>query len=356
MYDCLLDATARAVPDPGWRAEVVDVARWSAARDGRLGRLRELGGVAVFGLRLRSVRATDGRPATAWRQGAVLGAALLLAIALADPANTPAALATAAALVLAVDGRPGPAALTTAVALALTLPSPWTPTVAALTLATLVLPLTAIRPTPTPAGAGSTAARAIAEAPAAARNHMPSPVPTPAGAGSTVEHRRRPGVRGAGHAIASALAAVRSNSRGSKPTPAGAGSTVEHRRRDRVLAAVRSAERIAVPGGRMWWMLLPVAVVGGAGAGPGVVAVGATLVLPVVLVALGGADPRLAVAAVVAWSWRFLAIDPDDLLDALAALRDPALPSLLLRLAAMAWALGLAIAVAHRSTRRATAL
>ena len=86
------------------------------------------------------------------------------------------------------------------------------------------------------------------------------------------------------------------------------------------------------------------------------VAVVATLVVPAGLVVAGEADARLAVAAVVAWSWRFLAIDPTDVLDALAALRSVELPSLLVRLIAMAWGVGVAMVVAHRFGPLAAAL
>ena len=274
MYDCLLGMTARTVPAGAWRSEVVDVARWSSAREGRVGRLRELAGVAAFGLRLRAVEATAARPAAAWSQGATLGSALLLVTALtaqlaeADgPAGAAAATAIATALVAAIAGRPVAAAPLAALALppAAATGDPWNPVVAALAVSVVAQVL---------------ATRA-------------GPV----------------------------------------------------------------AVRVRVPGGpRVWVGLALVACLLVPAGGAGAVAVVATLVVPAGLVVAGGADARLAVAAAVAWSWRFLAIVPTEVLDALAALRSNELPSLLLRLATMAWAVGLAIVVAHRSARRTSAL
>ncbi|HEY7069489.1 MAG TPA: hypothetical protein VH479_05220, partial [Acidimicrobiales bacterium] len=115
MFDRALAAAARAIPDPRWRGEVVDVARRSAADLGLWGRIREVAATAGFGLRLRSLRATGGRSGEAWRQGARLGAALLLVTAWAgslaaardDPglAAVVATLALAAALAAGAAGR-----------------------------------------------------------------------------------------------------------------------------------------------------------------------------------------------------------------------------------------------------------
>jgi len=279
MYDCLLGMTARAVPEGAWRSEVVDVARWSSAREGRVGRAQELAGVAVFGLRLRAVEATAARPAAAWAQGAALGSMLLLVTALAaqlaeadGAAGVVAVLAVAAALMATATSRTAVGAVLATLAVPPAIidanGDPWNPIVAALVLCVLSL-------------MASMAAR----------------------------HQRQNGV----------------------------------------------------PGGPRAWAAVALAacgpvVIGGGAAAAGVVAVVATLVVPAGLVVAGGADARLAVAAAVAWSWRFLAIDPTDVLDALAALRSVELPSLLVRLIAMAWGVGVAMVVAHRSARRAAAL
>jgi hypothetical protein len=280
VFDRLLGAAARAIPDPRWRAEVVEVARASAEDAGPVGRARELAATAAFGLRLRSDRATGGDGRLAWRQGALLGAALLLAVAAtgqvavaqAPGAGAPAAagaLAIAAALAGAVVGR-------------------WR---AAVGLAALAL--------------------AVAEADAG-RDHWDAVVA----------------------ALVVAIAAT--------------------------VAAGRAGRATVVPGGRRWW--LAVGAVGAAqlalgAAVAGATAVAATLLAPIVLVVLGGADARCAAAAAVAWGWRFLALDPGDVLDAGAALVDGrGLQPVLLRLAAMAWALGVAVAVTLRATRRAAAL
>jgi hypothetical protein len=293
MYDCLLDVTARTVPDGAWRTEVVDVARHSSSRDGPVGRVRELTGVAVFGLRLRAVQATAGRAVTAWRQGAALGSMLLLGAALAKVTaqligggeaigwTAVAGALIVAALATVAAGRPAPAALVTAAALIATLLTPgpdrWTPVVAALGVALVALVF---------AAAGE---REVA---------------------------------GSGH-------------RWLGPT-------------------------VVVPGRRWWVGLLVLAcgpvVLGGGTAAVGAIAVATTLVVPAVLVAVGGADARLAVAAVVTWSWRFLAVDPTDVLDALRALGSSELHAILVRLGLMAWGVGLAVVVAHRSARRAAAL
>ena len=96
------------------------------------------------------------------------------------------------------------------------------------------------------------------------------------------------------------------------------------------------------------------ALTGVGGVVAGVTAVAATLVVPAVLVALGGADARFAAAAAVAWGWRFLAVDPGDLVDAGSALvRGEGLRLALVRLVVMAWAFGLAVGLAMRTERRA---
>jgi hypothetical protein len=85
-----------------------------------------------------------------------------------------------------------------------------------------------------------------------------------------------------------------------------------------------------------------------------VTAVAATLIVPAVLLALGGADARYAIAAAVAWGWRFLALDPGDLVDAGSALlRGEGIRLALVRLMLMAWAFGLAVGLALRTERRA---
>jgi hypothetical protein len=116
MFDCLLTAAARTVPVGTWRTDVIEVARQSAAGERVRGRARELAGVAAFGLRMRSVRATAGRADAAWHQGAGLGAILLFGTALAgqltviagvgpNVVTVAAAVATAAALSVAVIGH-----------------------------------------------------------------------------------------------------------------------------------------------------------------------------------------------------------------------------------------------------------
>jgi hypothetical protein len=49
VFDCLLGAAGRVIPDERWRGEVVDLARRSAAGEGVVGRGREVvsAGVAV---------------------------------------------------------------------------------------------------------------------------------------------------------------------------------------------------------------------------------------------------------------------------------------------------------------------
>jgi len=276
VFDCALGAAARTIPDPRWRAEVVDVARRSAADQGRLGRGREVMATAVFGLRLRSLRATGGRSGEAWRQGARLGAGLLLATAWV---GSVAALA---------DARPDVAAVVTVLALG----AGWASSLVG--RPPVVVPTTAVALTASWAGTGW------------------SPVST---------------------ALAVALGAM-----------------------------VVAGGAAAVPGGR-WSRSLAGVGLGVLGlaalTGPGTVvatttAVTATLVVPVVLVTLGGADARYAAAAVVAWAWRFLALDPGDVLDAGSALaRGEGIRIALVRLVVMAWAVALAVAIALRTERRA---
>jgi hypothetical protein len=95
--------------------------------------------------------------------------------------------------------------------------------------------------------------------------------------------------------------------------------------------------------------------VGGPGAATGVVVV-VTLVGPLVLLAGGTGDARLAAAAATAWGWRFLVLDPGDVVDAVVALRDGGLDLVLVRLVLMAWGVVVAVAVADRSRRSALAL
>ena len=91
-----------------------------------------------------------------------------------------------------------------------------------------------------------------------------------------------------------------------------------------MLAAGRARRGTVVPGGRWWWLAaggLVVAALAGAGAAVAAgTAVAATLLAPIVLVLLGGADARCAAAAAVAWGWRFLALDPGDVVAAGTAL------------------------------------
>jgi hypothetical protein len=278
VFDCALGAAARAIPDARWRGEVVDLARRSAADQGRLGRTREVAATAAFGLRLRSLRATGGRSGEAWRQGARLGAGLLLVTAWAG---------SAAAL---GDDASGPASVVTALGVGAALA----------------------------AGVGG---RRLAVVPFAGTALVASWVAT--GWGPVTS------------AVAVALVAV-----------AIGGST----RR----AAGASA------GGRRWLWLVALGAVGAAaltgagGAVAGTTAVVATLVVPVGLVALGGADARCAAAAAVAWAWRFLALDPGDVLAAGSALaRGEGVRIVLVRLLVMAWAVVLAVALALRTERRA---
>ncbi len=281
MFDCLLGATARAIPDPRWRSEVVDVARRSAEGAGIVGRGRELVAAAAFGLQLRAARATGGNGRLAWRQGALLGAALLLAVAATGQAAV--ALGDSAGLAAAACAAAVAASLATAVV------GRWS-------------------------AAAGLAALALAVAGADAGGDRWDPVVA---------------------ALALALAAM--------------------------LAAGRARRATAVPGGRWWWLAASAAGVAAvAGAAPAVAAataLAATLVAPAVLVVMGGADARYAAAAAVAWAWRFLALDPADVLDAGTALVEGrGLQPVILRLAAMAWAVGLAVAVVLRSSRRAAAL
>jgi len=277
VFECALGAAARAIPDPRWRGEVVDVARRSAANQGPLGQAREVAATAAFGLRLRSLQATGGRSGEAWRQGAGLGAGLLLVTAWAgsmaalgdDPTGAApivAALALTAALAAGVAGR-------------------WL----------VLVPSTAVALVASWAGTGW------------------GPVTSAVAVGL----------------VASAIGG-------------------------------RAQRHAAVPGGRGWWWLVGPGVVGAAaltGAGAavaGTTAVVATLILPVGLVALGGADARCAAAAAVAWAWRFLALDPGDVLDAGSALvRGDGVRVVLVRLLVMAWAVAVAIALALRTERRA---
>jgi hypothetical protein len=278
VFDCALGAAARAIPDARWRGEVVDLARRSAADQGRLGRTREVAATAAFGLRLRSLRATGGRSGEAWRQGARLGAGLLLVTAWAG---------SAAAL---GDDASGPASVVTALGVGAALA----------------------------AGVGG---RRLAVVSFAGTALVASWVAT--GWGPVTS------------AVAVALVAV-----------AIGGST----RR----AAGASA------GGRRWLWLVALgaagaaALTGAGGAVAGTTAVVATLVVPVGLVALGGADARCAAAAAVAWAWRFLALDPGDVLAAGSALaRGEGVRIVLVRLLVMAWAVVLAVALALRTERRA---
>ncbi len=280
MFDCLLAASAHTVPGDRWRTEVVEAARWSAVNEGPAGRLRELAGVTAFGLRLRSVEATAGDPATAWRQGAAFGAVLVLAtgvtaqLAVAtgmhgSGLNVVAALAATASAVAVVAGR-----------------------------RTLALVF-----------AGLAFASALVAAPA---------------------DLWRPEVSSLGLAVAALVGSV----------------------------GMRAAARL--PFGRVVLVALAVASVGVA-AGGGTVATGvalvATLLVPAALLAVGAADPRFAVAAAVAWGWRFVAVDPSDVANAVAAIaRGRGVDAVLVRLMAMSWAVAAAVIVAHRSARRAAAL
>lgn len=81
MYDCLVAAAGRTVPEGEWRHEVVDVARQAAPRTGALGRISELGSVVAFGMRLRAMGTSARRPPAVWGQGALLGALVLLGAA-----------------------------------------------------------------------------------------------------------------------------------------------------------------------------------------------------------------------------------------------------------------------------------
>jgi hypothetical protein len=112
-----------------------------------------------------------------------------------------------------------------------------------------------------------------------------------------------------------------------------------------------------VLGGWRWLPVLAataVAVGLGGAAAATVVATIATLVVPVGLVVVGGVDARMAAAAAVAWSWRFVAIEPHEVADAVEALvTGRGADLVLVRLVGMAWAVGLAVVLAHRSTRRA---
>jgi hypothetical protein len=282
VFDCALGAAARAIPDPRWRGEVVEVARRAGADQGVVGRTREVVATAAFGLRLRSLQATGGRAGEAWRQGARLGAGLLLVTAWVGS-------------MAAVGDSPAGAGVATAVtALAL-----------GAALAAWV------------AGHRVAVVSATAVGLAAAWTAMGwDPVST---------------------AVAIALGGM---------MIAGSG---------RSWAGTRTVRR--------WWrwpgavglgLLGLVALTGVGDAVAAVTAVAATLIIPAVLVAPGGADARYAVAAAVAWGWRFLALEPGDLVDAGSALlHGEGIRIALVRLIFMAWAFGLAVGLALRTERRA---
>jgi hypothetical protein len=265
VFDCLLSAAGRTVPDEGWRNEVVGVARQAAAGRGLVVRGRELGGVVAFGVRLRSVQATDGRAGGAWRQGARLGAVLLLVTAMSrqlaagGAGGAFGAAAIAGTVVATVLGYRRAALVGGVLALATVVAGEWT----------------------------------------------------------------------VASAVAVALAAL----------------------------ALSTNEAAPVLGGWRWLVVLLAAVIAVAAGGEMaavVVATAATLVVPIGLVIAGGGDARLAAAAAVVWSWRFVAIEPIEVSDAVAALATGrGADVVLVRLVAMAWAVGLAVVVAHRSTRRA---
>ncbi len=249
------------MPDPRWRDEVVGVARESAAGRGLVARAREIGAVVEFGVRLRA-----GHSGSAWRQGARLGAVLLLVTAmsrqLVEDGGWLGAAAIAGTAVASAMGHQRAALLGGVLALA---------TVAML-------------------GAGEWAVVS---------------------------------------AVAVALAAL----------------------------ALAANEPGPVLGGWRWLPVLAAAATavgwGGATAAT-VVATVATLVVPVGLVVVGGVDARLAAAAAVAWSWRFVAIEPHEVSGAVEALvTGRGADLVLVRLVGMAWAVGLAVVLAHRSTRRA---
>ncbi|HET8618954.1 MAG TPA: hypothetical protein VFM27_08330 [Acidimicrobiales bacterium] len=286
MFDCLLGAAGRVIPDERWRGEVVDLARRSAAGEGVVGRCREVVSTAAFGLRLRSDHATGGHPGLAWRQGALLGAALLLATAWA-------ALAAA-----------------------------------------LAAPTGASSPVAAPAGAATVvAAAAVAASLVAVVAAGRWAVAVPLVAGALLAATVAGGWSPSSSALAVALGAL-------------------------VAAGGPARATTAVPGGA-WWLvpLLAVGLAAAAGgeAVAGATALAATLVVPVVLVVPGGADARWAAAAAVAWAWRFLALDPTDLLDAGRALAaGHGLHPVLVRLAAMGAGVAAAVVLARHSARRAS--
>ncbi len=80
-------------------------------------------------------------------------------------------------------------------------------------------------------------------------------------------------------------------------------------------------------------------------------------VVGAVCLVAGWFDPRLAVAATVVWVWRFLAVDPPRIGDAVVALAgDLDLEALLVRWIAMAAGVVVGLAVSRLSVRRAAAL
>lgn len=273
MFDRLLGAAGRVIPDERWRDEAVDLARRSAAGQSVVGRGREVVSTAAFGLRLRSDHATGGHPGLAWRQGALLGAALLLATAWASLVTAPAGAATVVA--------------------------------------------------------ASAVAASLVAAVAAGRWAVAVPLVAAALLAATVAGGWSP----SSSALAVALGA---------------------------LAAAGGPARAttAVPGGA-WWLVALVAVGLAAAAGgeavAGATALAATLVVPAVLVVPGGVDARWAAAAAVAWAWRFLALDPTDVLDAARALAaGQGLHPVLVRLAAMGAGVAAAVVLARHSARRAS--
>ena len=236
-----------------------------------MGRGREVVSDGQLGLRLRSDHATGGHPGLAWRQGALLGAALLLATAWASLVAPP------------------------------TGPPRWWPR--------RRWPRRWWRWSPRVAG------------------------PTP-----SRSRLRRAGRHGGRRMVAVLVGAggrPRRTGRGRRPGPG----------------------HEAVPGGA--WRLVALMAVGLAAAAGGAAVAGATalattLVVPAVLVVLGGADAGWAAAA-VAWAWRFLALDPTDVLDAGRALAaGHGLHPVLVRLAAMGAGVAAAVALARHSARRAS--
>ncbi len=112
----------------------------------------------------------------------------------------------------------------------------------------------------------------------------------------------------------------------------------------------------------LWWCgPVPLAVAASAVLGAGTVHDASTVAIVAVVggtfLAAGWFDPRLAVGVTVVWIWRFLAVDPPRVGEAVMALAgDLDLEALLVRWVAMAAGVLCGLAVSRLAVRRAVAL